>query len=346
MIQSPATSSPSPQAVASGGIGVRLVATGSAVPERELRNADLERMMNTSSEWIEQRTGILTRRIVDPAKEGTYTLSRDALTRALAAAQMKGSDLDLVLVATCTGEMSCPSIACRIAAAVGAIPAAAFDLVAACSGFVYAMNVADSLVRSGRFRTVGVVGCDAMTTVIDYDDRSISILFGDAGGAAILTADPDPTRGCIYQHLGADGSNWEALYMPRRAQDVPEGDRGNPIRLGCLRMNGREVFRFAVTKFREVIEEALKATGLAPSDVSQFICHQSNIRIIDAAVEKLGLPRDRVHVNIDRFGNSSAGSVALCLDQVWRAGKLPVGEPMVMVAFGGGLTWASSVWRV
>jgi 3-oxoacyl-[acyl-carrier-protein] synthase-3 len=340
------TSGPAPHASSGSAVGVRLVATGSAVPDRELHNSDLERMMKTSSEWIEQRTGILSRRIVDPASEGTFTLSRDALISALDAAGMRGSDLDLVLVATCTGEMSCPSIACRVAASVGAIPAAAFDLVAACSGFVYAMNVADSLLRSGRFRTVGVVGCDAMTTVIDYDDRSISILFGDAGGAAILTADPDSGRGCIYQHLGSDGSNWEALYMPRRAQDIPASDRDNPIRLGCLRMNGREVFRFAVTKFREVIEEALKATGLAPSEISQFICHQSNIRIIDAAVEKLGLPRDRVHVNIDRFGNSSAGSVALCLDQVWRAGKLPVGEPMIMVAFGGGLTWASSVWRV
>lgn len=329
-----------------GSVGVRLVATGSAVPDRELHNSDLERMMDTSCEWIEQRTGIKSRRIVDPAKEGTFTLARDALAKALDSAAMKGSDLDLVLVASCTQEMSCPSVACRVAAAVGAVPTPAFDLVAACSGFVYAMNVADSLVRSGRFRSIGVVGCDAMTTVVDYDDRSVSILFGDAGGAAILVADPDPGRGCIHQSLGADGTNWESLYLPRRAQDVPSADRSNPIRLGCLRMNGREVFRFAVTKFREVIEEALTATGLSPNEVSQFICHQSNIRIIDAAIEKIGLPRDRVWVNIDRFGNSSAGSVALCLDQVWRAGKIPVGEPMVMVAFGGGLTWASSVWRV
>lgn len=348
-MSAPAPSTASPAVgwrPAPGTPGVRLVATGSAVPERELRNEDLERMMDTSCAWIEQRTGIRSRRIVDPAREGTFTLSRDALRNALAAADMPGSALDLVVVASCTGEMSCPSVACRVAAAVGAVPAGAFDLVAACSGFVYALNVADSLVRSGRFRNVGVVGCDAMTTVVDYDDRSVSILFGDAAGAAILTADPDPQRGCIFQSLGSDGSNWESLYMPRRAQDIPPADLANPIRLGCLRMNGREVFRFAVTKFREVIEEALRSTNLRPADVSQFICHQSNIRIIDAAIEKIGLPREKVHVNIDRFGNSSAGSVGLCLDQVWRQGKLPEGQPMVLVAFGGGLTWASSVWRV
>jgi len=326
--------------------GVRLLGTGSKVPDRILANTDLERMLDTTSDWIIQRTGIVERRIVDPAREGTFTLSRDALRAALDSSGVDARELDLVIVASCTQEMSCPSVACRIAAEVGAVPAAAFDLVAACSGFVYAINVADSLIRSGRFRTVAVVGCDAMSTVVDYDDRSVSILFGDAAGAAILRADEDPTRGCIHQSMHADGSNWETLYMPRRMCDVPETDADNPIRIGCLRMNGREVFRFAVTKFREVIEEALTASGLTPADVSQFICHQSNIRIIDAAIERIGLPREKVHVNIDRFGNSSAGSVGLCLDQLWRAGKLPVGEPMILVAFGGGLTWASSVWRV
>jgi len=330
----------------SAACGVRLLGTGSKVPDRVLTNADLEGILDTTSEWIVQRTGIHERRIVDPAAEGTFTLSRDALRAALEAADVPASELDLVIVATCTGEMPCPTVACRIAAEVGAVPAAAFDLVAACSGFVYAMNVADSLVRAGRFRTVGVVGCDAMSTAVDYDDRSVSILFGDAAGAAILRADDDPSRGCFHQSMHADATNWQSLYMPRRERDIPHADRDNPIRLGCLRMNGREVFRFAVTKFREVIEEALAATNLTPADVSQFICHQSNIRIIDAAIERIGLPRDKVHVNIDRFGNSSAGSVGLCLDQLWRAGKLPVGEPMVMVAFGAGLTWASSVWRV
>ncbi len=328
-------------------VGVRLAGTGSAVPDRVLSNRDLEGIMDTTADWIEQRTGIRERRIVDPMKEGTYTLSRDALARALESAGMKANELDLIIVASCTQEMTCPSVSCRISKALGAAPAGAFDVIAACSGFVYALNVADSLVRIGRYRNVGVVGCDAMSTVVDYDDRSVSILFGDAAGAAILTADDnDLSRGCIHQVLQADGASWESLYMPRRAHDVPESDRENPIRLGCLRMHGRDVFRFAVTKFREVIEEAMQSTGLGVNDISQFICHQSNIRIIEAAIEKLGLPREKVHVNIDRFGNSSAGSVGLCLDQLWRAGKIPVGQPIVIVAFGGGLTWASSVWNV
>lgn len=327
-------------------VGVRMVGTGSAVPDRVLSNADLERMMDTSNDWIEQRTGIRERRIVDPAHEGTFTLSRDALARALDAAGMKASDLDLIIVGSVTQEMTCPSIACRVSAALGGAPAGAFDILAACSGFLYSLNVADSLIRSGRHRAVGVVGCDAMSTVVDYNDRSVSILFGDAAGSAVLVADPDPNRGCIHQRLNADGRTWESLYLPRRMQDVPEADRDNPIRLGCLRMSGRDVFRFAVTKFREVIEEAMDSARLTPADVSQFICHQSNIRIIDAAIEKLGLPREKVHINIDRFGNSSAGSVGLCLDQLWRGGKLPAGQPMILVAFGGGLTWASSVWNV
>jgi 3-oxoacyl-[acyl-carrier-protein] synthase-3 len=329
-----------------GAVGVRIAGTGSAVPERRLTNDDLSRMVETSDEWIVQRTGIRERRVCDPSREGTFTLNRDALRRALEAAGMQGSDLDLVIVGTCTQEMSCPSVACRIAGELGVTPGGAFDVVAACSGFVYAMNVADSLIRSGRFRSIGVCGGDAMSTIIDYQERSVSILFGDAAGAAVLVADPDPRRGCIHQQLGSDGRDWTPLYIPRRLQEVPEADRDNPIRMGNLRMNGREVFKFAVSRFRQVIEDALQATRLSPGDLSQVICHQSNIRIIESAIEKVGLPPEKVYINIDRFGNSSAGSVGLCLDQLWRAGKIPAGQPMMMVAFGGGMTWASSVWNV
>jgi 3-oxoacyl-[acyl-carrier-protein] synthase III len=328
------------------GHGVRIVGVGSAVPDRVLSNADLERIMDTTDEWIVQRTGIRERRVVDAATQGTYTLSCQAIQRALENAKVKASELDLLIIATVTAEMTCPSVACRVAATIGAVPAPAFDLVAACSGFVYATNVADSLIRSGRFRTVGVVGCDTMSTVVDYGDRSVSILFGDAAGAVVLRRDDDPTLGCIYQAMGADGRDWQSLYLPRRQQDVPAADRDNPIRLGCLRMNGREVFKFAVTKFRELLAETIRATGLSADDISQFVCHQSNVRIIDAAREKLGLPPEKIHVNIDRYGNSSAGSVGLCLDQLWRAGKIKRGEHIMLIAFGGGLTWASGVWKV
>ena len=273
-------------------------------------------------------------------------MARDALKNALDAAEMKGSDLDLIIVGTVTAEMTCPSVAARVGAALGAVPAAAFDLSAACCGFVYSINLAQALIRSGQFRSIGVVGSEAMSTIVDYNDRTVSILFGDSAGAAVLTRDPDPRIGCIYQTMGSDGSGWHSLYLPRRDQEVPAADKDNPIRLGNLRMNGKEVFRFAVTKFKEVIEDAMSKTALTPETVGQVICHQSNIRIIEAAREKLGLPHEKVYINIDKFGNSSAGSVGLCLDQLWRAGKIESERPFVMVAFGGGLTWASGVWRV
>ena len=315
-------------ALPSGACGVRLLGTGSAVPERRLTNADFARMMDTSDEWIKQRTGISERRVLDLRTEGCSTLAQRALERALVGAGIKATELDFVIVATVTMEMTCPSVACRIAGAIGATNAAAFDLGAACSGFVYALNTAE-----------------AMSSIIDYTDRSVSILFGDAAGCAIIQAVPDSTKGCIYQHMGADGSGWHALYIPRRQSDVPPEDADNPIRLGSLRMNGKEVFRFAVTKFKEVIEDAFKKTNLTPADVSQVICHQSNIRIIDSAREKLNIDPSKIYVNIDRYGNSSAGSVPLCLDELWRDGKITPGKPFMMVAFGGGLTWASSVWN-
>ncbi len=332
-------------ALPSGACGVRILGTGSAVPERRLTNADFARMMDTSDEWIKQRTGISERRVLDLRTEGCSTLAQRALERALVAAGIKATELDFVIVATVTMEMTCPSVACRIAGAIGATNAAAFDLGAACSGFVYALNTAEAMIRAGRARTIAVLGAEAMSSIIDYTDRSVSILFGDAAGCAIIQAVPDSTKGCIYQHMGADGSGWHALYIPRRQSDVPAEDADNPIRLGSLRMNGKEVFRFAVTKFKEVIEDAFKKTNLTPADVSQVICHQSNIRIIDSAREKLNIDPSKIYVNIDRYGNSSAGSVPLCLDELWRDGKITPGKPFMMVAFGGGLTWASSVWN-
>ncbi len=332
-------------ALPSGACGVRILGTGSAVPERRLTNADFARMMDTSDEWIKQRTGISERRVLDLRTEGCSTLAQRALERALVGAGIKATELDFVIVATVTMEMTCPSVACRIAGAIGATNAAAFDLGAACSGFVYALNTAEAMIRAGRARTIAVLGAEAMSSIIDYTDRSVSILFGDAAGCAIIQAVPDSTKGCIYQHMGADGSGWHALYIPRRQSDVPAEDADNPIRLGSLRMNGKEVFRFAVTKFKEVIEDAFKKTNLTPADVSQVICHQSNIRIIDSAREKLNIDPSKIYVNIDRYVNSSAGSVPLCLDELWRDGKITPGKPFMMVAFGGGLTWASSVWN-
>ncbi|MBC8523254.1 ketoacyl-ACP synthase III [PVC group bacterium] len=324
--------------------GVRLLGTGSAVPDDILANQELADQFNVDVDWIEQRTGIIERRICSE-DVGTFELQSEALKQALENTGLQGSDLSLIICASVTSEMTCPSNACRVAAEVNAAPAGAFDLVAACCGFVYAMNVADSLIRSGQYETIAVVGCDAMSKLTDRQDRGTSILFGDAAGAAILRRDDDPELGCFYQNMHADGEPWPALYIPKTESQVVEGDPST-TKLGCLRMQGKEVYKFAVSTFTRITEELLNETGLKPDDVTQFICHQSNMRIIESAQEKLGLPDEKVYKNIRYFGNSSSGSAALCFDQLWQAGKMKHGDTIVLLAFGGGLTWASSAWRL
>ena len=277
----------------SGACGVRILGTGSAVPERRLTNAYFARMMETSDEWITQRTGIRERRVLDLRTEGCSTLSRLALERAIQGAGIKAEELDLVIVATVTMEMTCPSVACRIAAAVGARNAAAFDLAAACSGFVYGLNMAEGMVRAGRFRTVAVIGAEAMSSILDYTDRTVSILFGDAAGCAIIRADEDASKGCIYQHMGADGSGSHALYIPRSERDVPAEDAENPIRLGCLRMNGKEVFRFAVTKFKEVMGGRLREDGAHPRR-----CEPGDLPPVECAHHRRGA-REAEHRSVE-----------------------------------------------
>ncbi len=324
--------------------GVRILGTGSVVPDNVVGNAELAKRFDVDEAWIEQRTGILERRYCDD-DTGTFELQVRALQKALDDSSIKGSDLSLVICASVTSEMTCPSNACRVASEVGAAPAGAFDLVAACSGFVYAMNIADSLIRSGCHETIAVVGCDAMSKLTDRNERGMSILFGDAGGAVILQRCDDPDIGCFYQTMEADGESWPALYIPRREADVVEGDEAT-TEIGMLRMRGKEVYKFAVTKFQEIAEKLLEETGLSPADVSQFICHQSNARIIESAQSKLGLSDDKVYKNISSYGNSSAGAAALCFDELWQDGKIKRGDTIVLLAFGGGLTWASSAWRI
>ena len=324
--------------------GVKVLGTGSAVPNNVLDNETLAERFQVDRDWIEQRTGIRERRYCDE-DEGTYELQVRALKDALESTGMKGSDLDLIICATVTAEMTCPSNACRVAAAVDSKPAGAFDLVAACSGFVYAMNVADNLICGGSYNTIAVVGCDAMSKLTDPNDRGTSILFGDAAGAVILQRCDDTSKGCFYQTMSADGEPWPALYIPTCEQDLVEGDEAT-TEIGMLRMKGKEVYKFAVTKFQEITETLLNETGLTPDDVSQFICHQSNMRIIESAQTKLGLADEKVYKNIDLFGNSSAGAAALCFDQLWKDGKINDEDIIVMLAFGGGLTWSSSAWRI
>lgn len=328
-------------------LGVRLAGVGSAAPEGRLTNADLERTMDTSDEWIVQRTGIRERHICDPMKgECVLSLSTEALRRALADARIPASELDLIVLGSVTGEMTCPATACRIASDLGAANAGAFDLLAACSGFLYGLNIAHDLIRAGSFKTIGVVGCDVMSSVIDYENRGVAILFGDAAGAAVLRATDDMTKGIVASSLHSDGSRWKDLFLPSASRDVPDRCDLELVRSGGLLMNGREVYKFAVTTFGTLIEQTLEAAGVTAADVDMYVCHQSNARMLESARERFGIPEEKFYVNIDRYGNCSAGSVPVCLDELRRAGKCREGDLVMFVAFGGGLTWAASLWRL
>ncbi len=331
-------------------LGVRFAGTGSALPSRSVTNADLERLMDTSDEWIVQRTGIRSRYVIDRERgESTLTLAGDALQRALDDARMNATDLDLILLATMTAEMSCPPTACRLAAEIGAGTIGAMDVTAACCGFVYSLNIAFGLIRSGLYRSIAIVGSDTLSQYLSYDNvgRSTAILFGDAAGAAILRATDDTSKGLIAQAMHSDGARWVDLYIPEDLErDVPEGQEPDSDKLGHVQMNGRGVFKFAVGTFSGVIQQTLDQTGLSADDVDMYICHQSNARILTAARDRFGLSEDKLYINIERVGNTVAASVPLCLDELCKAGKIAEGQRVMFVAFGGGLTWATSLWQL
>ncbi len=343
--QDPRAGAPMPPAAPT--LGVRIAGCGSALPEDRLTNADLERMLDTSDEWIVQRTGIHERRKCNADRgENTRTLSAAALKKALENARLDPTELDCVIVGTVTPEMLCPSTASRVATAVGAGTAGALDISAACCGFVYGLNIANAMIRSGAMRTVGVVGCDQMSSVMDYTDRRVCILFGDAAGAAVLRATDDTSRGVLAQAMHSDATSWSDLYLPRTLRDFAPGDEPGVEKLNHLQMNGQAVFKFAVKTFGDLIQKTLDSAGLRAEDVDHYVCHQSNARILEASRERFGLPEEKLYINIQNYGNTSAGSVGLCLDELWRAGRIREGQLVMFVAFGGGLTWSSSLWRI
>ncbi|BAM03887.1 beta-ketoacyl-ACP synthase III [Phycisphaera mikurensis] len=332
--------------------GVRIAGTGVGLAGRVVTNEDLAARVDTTDPWIRQRTGIHQRRYAAD-DQSLHSLSLTALRNALDDAGLRGADLDLVIVATITPAMACPSTAARLADAVGATPAGAFDLAAACSGFVYGMNLAAASLQTGMYRHVAVVGAEVLSRHVNPDDRRTCILFGDGAGAAILSADQADHRGVLHQSMGSDGGKWGSLYMPRRESDLPEGidasDTGQPGWNGAydtLQMQGQEVFKFAVIKTCDMIEQSLAATGLRPADLKLVIPHQSNQRIMATAADRFGLPPEKMYINIDRHGNTSAASVPLCLEEVRRSGRVDEGDLVLFLAIGGGMTWATSLWRL
>jgi len=245
----------------------------------------------------------------------------------------------------CSSDL-CPANGCRIVAAIGAGQIPAWDLSAACSGFLYGINTAYALIRSGAYRTIALVGSDTITQCARYtnEGRGTAILFGDAAGAAILRATDDTSLGVLAQVMHSDGTGWQDLYMPQRIDDLPEGVSPEDKPLGLLHMDGRSVYRFAVKAFPAVIAETLDQAKLTADDVDMYICHQSNARILESARERLGLPSDKLYVNIDRYGNTSAASVPICLHELMAADRLHEGDHVLFIALGGGLTWATSLW--
>ncbi len=315
---------------------------GMAVPDRILTNADLERLVETSDDWIVSRTGIKERRVVG-ANDSTTSLSVAAARQALDRAELTAEDIDLIIVGTCTPDQFLVSQACLVQSELGG-NAGAFDLGAACSGFVYALVTGSQFIQSGLYDRVLVIGVDTLTRFVDYSDRSTCVLFGDGAGAVVLEA-TDQERGLLSSVLGADGVGHKHLYVPGWGSLVPESAELFPEFRPYLQMNGREVFKFAVRVMGDAAAEAVAKAGLTFDDVDMFIPHQANSRIIDAAARRLDLPRDKIWVNVDRFGNTSAASVPIALFEAIEAGKIEDGDNLVFVAFGGGLSWAAGLVR-
>lgn len=315
---------------------------GSAVPERILTNHDLERMVDTSDEWIVTRTGIRERRIIG-AHESTTSLATGAARNALSKAGRSIEDIDLIVVATATPDDFLVSQACLVQAELGGT-AAAFDVGSACAGFVTALSVGTQFVNTGSSTRALIIGVDTLTRYVDYTDRGTCVLFGDGAGAVVIEASNED-RGLLSTEIGADGGGHKHLFVPRWAQMVPESADIFPDSRAHIKMNGSEVFRFAVKVMGEAAVKSIEKANLTLDDINMLIPHQANRRIIEAAARRLNLPMDKVWINLDRFGNTSAASVPIALAEAADAGALDEGDNIVLVAFGAGLAWAAGVVR-
>ena len=322
-----------------------ILGTGSHAPERVVTNDDLALQVETSDEWIRTRTGIRERRLAAPATE-TSDLAVAAALPALAQAGLTAADIDLLIVATITPDTPVPACACHVQRKLG-VPthAACFDLNAACSGFLYALDTAAALLTSGRYRRALVIGAEKLSGLVDWQDRTTCVLFGDGAGAVVLGTSDEPGRGLLGTRLGGDGGNADLLCVPHNADllcvpPATPGERG-PF----LRMRGKEIFKLAVRAMDDAAREILEQQGVRPDEVALVIPHQANQRIIDAIAEYLELPPERFFVNLDRYGNTSAASIPLALDEAHRAGRIRRGDLVLLVAFGAGLTYGSALLR-
>jgi 3-oxoacyl-[acyl-carrier-protein] synthase-3 len=326
-------------------VGSRIAGTGHYVPEKVLTNSDLEKMVETSDEWITERTGIKERRI---AAEGEHTsdMAAAAARRALEAAELDATELDLILVCTVTPDMPLPATAVFVQQKIGARnDCPAFDMAAACAGYIYGLSVADQYVRTGAARNVLVIGVELLSRVLDWNDRGTCVLFGDGAGATVVSPAREDGHGVLSTHMYADGSMAGALCIPgggsvepATAQTVDEGRH-------YVHMSGRDIFKYAVRALGNATQEALETNGLTAEDVDWALPHQANLRILESVAKRVGLSMDRMYVNIDRYGNTSSASVPIALDEAVRGGLVRSGQNLVLCALGGGIAWGSALIR-
>lgn len=318
--------------------------TGSYLPANVLSNEDITRMVDTSDEWIVTRTGIRERRIAAP-EEVTSDMAVAASRRAIEAAGLTPEDIDLVIVATITPDMLFPSTACILQRKLKLRPVPSFDIEAACSGFLYVLDIAQAMLRSGNSKHALVVGAEKLSSIVDWTDRSTCVLFGDGAGAVVLSRSDQTDVGLLHSLLGSDGNGGDILFMPGGGAGCPATEQSVQAGHHFLKMNGKEVFKVAVRVMEKATLEILEQNNLSPDDVALIIPHQANIRIIEMLAARLKLPLERFGLNIDRVGNTSAASIPLVLDEAVRDGRVKSGDIVLMVAFGAGLTWGSSLVR-
>jgi 3-oxoacyl-[acyl-carrier-protein] synthase-3 len=321
-----------------------IAGTGFEVPEKVMTNADLERMVDTSDEWIVERTGMKERRITAEG-EAASDLALRASRRALAEAGLDPADIDLIIVGTVTGDMAFPSTACVLQAKLGAKKAAAMDVSAGCTGFIYALATARKFIATGSYHNVLVVGVEVLSRITDWTDRGTCVLLGDGAGAAVVRLAPPGDRGIIADFLGADGTRGPDLYMPAGGSAIPASTQSLEQRLHYLRMNGNAIFKVAVRSMAEVVDRLLKAAKVRLEDVHLLIPHQANLRIIEALGKLLKFPPEKVYVNIEKYANTSSATTIIALDEARRAGRIRQGDLVMLVAFGAGLTWGGVLIR-
>jgi 3-oxoacyl-[acyl-carrier-protein] synthase-3 len=322
-----------------------IIATGSYLPEKILTNEYFEKIVDTNNEWIVSRTGIEERRVTDE-NTATSDIATKAAEKALERAGLSPEEIDLIIVATVTPDMAFPSTACIVQKNIGAVNAAAFDIEAACTGFIYGITIADNFISTGMYKNVLVIGAETLSKIIDYTDRNTCVLFGDGAGAVIIS-EVEEGYGILSSYIGANGSAGHLLTQPAGGSRMPASEQTVRDRLHYINTNGSEVYKFAVKIMGEAAEKALEGCSLHKEDIDFLIPHQANIRIIESAVKRLKISPDKVYVNINKYGNMSSASIAVALDEANQKELLKDGDVVVLVGFGGGLTWGSSVvkWK-